>query len=622
MHTRARHLALVLLLTICGPASALLDLTGALGVATSVTANTETKLTFATLVGAELTVTTSSDADVTLSAVATPSSDLPPGHSSLSFAAGAGFTIEVSGDATMSATFKTPPLSATAQTLITGEVKAGCFRFDATAQSYTQVDIQSYNADQSITLSLPVEGTYFFVTLEAGLPVPTLYAEARATTANEFRVYSYPMGFLLGARTTSNNSITCTRSETSSTPPPTGQMAVGAYFDISMQTEETVEGQLNFTYDAAAMAAAAIAETSLKLMFKAEGEVWTEPDSVKVDTEAKVVFATTTHFSEWGIFGSASLGVARAVTANTATTVQYQDGTMLEITTDSNADVTLSAVVTATLTATTSLPSGVSALSLGAHGGFELMVEGGSATSTKITTPPLTAAAQALITGSVRAGCMKYDAQAESYTAVDIESYNADNTITVELPEPGTYVLVAIDASAAVNLPVVAVYGEARATVAGELKTLAFGSDVKVGVKTQTDNAITVTRTESDDSEPPEGLVGLGFVLDVDLQTEETVEGTIEVTYDAAAVAAKGIAEASLKLMFKAESGAWEEPDSGSVDTSAKVVVATTSHFSRWSVYGSADVDAGTPDAAAAAAPSTLLALTLLALLSLAAVRP
>jgi len=39
-------------------------------------------------------------------------------------------------------------------------------------------------------------------------------------------------------------------------------------------------------------------------MFKSDAGVWTEPDGgSKVDVSTGVVVATTTHFSEWGVFG-------------------------------------------------------------------------------------------------------------------------------------------------------------------------------------------------------------------------------------------------------------------------------------------------------------------------------
>jgi len=45
-------------------------------------------------------------------------------------------------------------------------------------------------------------------------------------------------------------------------------------------------------------------------MYKNESGLWTalSDDNSDVDVSAKVVTATTTHFSEWGIFGSTTEG--------------------------------------------------------------------------------------------------------------------------------------------------------------------------------------------------------------------------------------------------------------------------------------------------------------------------
>jgi len=52
-------------------------------------------------------------------------------------------------------------------------------------------------------------------------------------------------------------------------------------------------------------------------MFKNEAGVWTalSDNSSSVDVSAKVVIATTTHFSEWGVFGGSSQGSATVGTS-------------------------------------------------------------------------------------------------------------------------------------------------------------------------------------------------------------------------------------------------------------------------------------------------------------------
>jgi len=64
-------------------------------------------------------------------------------------------------------------------------------------------------------------------------------------------------------------------------------------------------------------------------MYKNNESVWTAPDGGStIDVSTKVVTATTTHFSEWGVFGDAII----SITANTNhAPFELADGTKLEI---------------------------------------------------------------------------------------------------------------------------------------------------------------------------------------------------------------------------------------------------------------------------------------------------
>eukprot|EP00961_Rhodomonas_salina_P175967 2372340-Rhodomonas_salina.1 len=121
-------IALVLALCTSSHAQPLLDLTATLGVAASVTANTEATITYGVAPAATtLVITADADSDVTLTAVSTVSADLPQGHSSLAVSAGAGYTLAVSGGSAVSAKLTTPPLSVAAQALVTSDGQVGCF---------------------------------------------------------------------------------------------------------------------------------------------------------------------------------------------------------------------------------------------------------------------------------------------------------------------------------------------------------------------------------------------------------------------------------------------------------------------------------------------------------------
>jgi len=71
-------------------------------------------------------------------------------------------------------------------------------------------------------------------------------------------------------------------------------------------------------------------------MFKNEAGVWTalSDDNSDVDVNAKVVIATTTHFSEWGIFGSSTEGsTTEGSTTEGSTTVKISsDSSVLSLT--------------------------------------------------------------------------------------------------------------------------------------------------------------------------------------------------------------------------------------------------------------------------------------------------
>jgi hypothetical protein len=132
-----------------------------------------------------------------------------------------------------------------------------------------------------------------------------------------------------------------------------------------------------------------------------------------------------------------SLGLTVQITANTNFTINYGAlAPSLIISTNSNANVTLSSFVQ--LDASASLPQGFVVLSFGAEVGFSLVISPPSAAiiSAQLVTPALSVASIALITGSVSAGCLQFDASMKSYSQVFIQSYSLlSNTITVPIPQ-------------------------------------------------------------------------------------------------------------------------------------------------------------------------------------------
>jgi len=66
-------------------------------------------------------------------------------------------------------------------------------------------------------------------------------------------------------------------------------------------------------------------------MIKNEAGVWTmlSDDNSEVDVSAKVVIATTTHFSEWGVFGSST---ENSTSENSTTVVTLTDSSASSLT--------------------------------------------------------------------------------------------------------------------------------------------------------------------------------------------------------------------------------------------------------------------------------------------------
>merc|ERR1719199_1911931 len=127
-----------------------------------------------------------------------------------------------------------------------------------------------------------------------------------------------------------------------------------------------------------------------------------------------------------------TLGSGVAVAANTETTITYT-GLSLVVHTTTASTVTLSSYASVVA----AMPTGYSALGFSAEAGFTLAIEGGGElVKAELTTPSLTTTAAALITGSVEAGCLRYDVDARAYNKIDIDTYTAGTkTIKVQLPK-------------------------------------------------------------------------------------------------------------------------------------------------------------------------------------------
>jgi len=280
--------------------------TGTLGSGVSVAANTETTINYG---GFDLVVHTTTASTVTLSSYASVVTTMPSGYSALGFSAQAGFTLAIDGGgALIKAELTTPPLTTSAAALITGSVSAGCLQYDVDARAYNKIDIESYTVGtKTIVVKLPQAGTYLFAAVSANAQIPTFYNKARATASTSVSL-SFPGGFVLDVSTSSSNTVTVSRASYSSRSDPSGKHNLGAYFDISQGTTQSVTATLKFTYSAGMSSSVA---SSLRFAYWDSGtSAWVFPSTGgSVDTSTRVVSQTTTHFSEWAAFGDGDDGM-------------------------------------------------------------------------------------------------------------------------------------------------------------------------------------------------------------------------------------------------------------------------------------------------------------------------
>jgi len=181
------------------------------------------------------------------------------------------------------------------------------------------------------------------------------------------------------------------------------------------------------------------------------------------------------------------------------------------------------------------LPADFSPFTLGAYSGLDIKLSAGTITKATLTTSPATGAAASIAAGMQEA-CLRFDAEANTYTYIDGASYNIDKTMTVDLPKAGFYAFV----SASLMVPIPTIYAEVRVTVSTLVKTISYADgELTLGVQTTTENKITCTKKSSSTTATPTGKTSIGAFFDIELEKEEEVQtGEIKYTYDAAVVRA------------------------------------------------------------------------------------
>ena len=559
-----------------------------LGAQVEVDSTAGATIAFSDAPGLELAISVDATTNVALTSEVALAASTPADYSSFSFGASAGLNLTLSGNAgIVKAKLTTPPLSASVLASITGSVEARCLRFDAEAQAYTEVDVNT-TTDQRLALNLPAVGTYVFATADVTATVPTLYLEARATSSSNSR-FSYPAGFFLDVATASENEVTVAFSATSARSDPENVTNMGAYFTIDLDSEEEVEATLEYEFDSSVAADVA---ARLKFAFwDADAGAWTFLESgASVDAEARIVAQSTTHFSEWGVFDSGSssaassettLGSSVAVNANVATRVTFSDGPGLELLIKTDSDTAVTFDTEASLSA--GLLDEYNTFSIGGNLGFSLSTTGNAAiVDAQLTTPAVSASVLALITGSVKARCVRFDVEAQAWTGVDIESMTLSNKLVVDLPETGTYTFATVD----VSVPVPTLYLEARATSSAGAK-FSYDGGFFLDVATTSDNEVTVEFASDSQRSDPDNATSADVYFNIDLRDEEEVDATLSFEFDASldAETANGLRFA----FYDTDAQVWTFMEAGAdVDTSARIVSQTTTHFSEWGVFATA----------------------------------
>jgi len=194
--------------------------------------------------------------------------------------------------------------------------------------------------------------------------------------------------------------------------------------------------------------------------------------------------------------------------------------------------------ITPKISVAVDLPADFSLFKVASYSGLSILLSAGTITKATLTTSPAIGAAASIAAG-MQVACLRFDAVANTYTYIDGASYNADKTITVDLPKAGFYAFVS--ASASVSVPLPTLYDEARVTSSTSVKTISYaGGELTLGVQTMTDNNyITCTKKSSSTTEDPAHKRSIGVFFDIELETEEKVKkGEIKYKYDSTAVVA------------------------------------------------------------------------------------
>jgi len=240
--------------------------------------------------------------------------------------ASAGNTVTVTISSSTVVSLISPTIWAQITTALTA--KAGFIQVDASGNAVTTIPVNiqgstSISATFTVAASGSAAVTNNYALVSIDLTVPNVaFATAFAITAYANQTFTFTdeaSSVWLSAQ--ASGSLEVTKSTTPATTAPTGVTPLNIYLTIDLTgnaQSSPFNAVISYTYTAAELTAAGISTANaanLKLAYYDTTSMsWVFPSTGgKVDTSTMVVTQSTTHFSQWGVYGTS--GVA-ALTAN------------------------------------------------------------------------------------------------------------------------------------------------------------------------------------------------------------------------------------------------------------------------------------------------------------------
>jgi len=325
-------ISLVVISALICIASAQTQKQGVFGTGVQVSANTNTKISFLAGLGPQLIIVVDADCTVTVNQI-TSFTALPNNNfTSLNLGTEVGYEIKQSGNCQIvSANLQTGTISLNLVSQVTAAITAGgnigCLYYNTSTNVFSRVAVQSVASGvftSGLIIQIPRFGQYIFVTYSQNVPLPSIYADVQVVggaqggggaSGNGRTVLSFSDGLILAVTTSTQAALTANTYTSLTTtgcgcsdPDTTTYKAYGQWFNFNLNTTNSFNAEINKTYSAATMTSIGVTdETKLRLAYyDTSSSKWVFPTNQHVDTSAKVISCTSTHFSTWGLYAQSS----------------------------------------------------------------------------------------------------------------------------------------------------------------------------------------------------------------------------------------------------------------------------------------------------------------------------